>query len=70
MYLQVNASDDDNNLDRVEFCADSTLLGVDREAPYNCSWYPLPVGSHTVTAVAVDRKGAVTAAKVVKVEVR
>jgi len=70
MYLQANASDDDNNLDRVEFYAGSMLLGVDRDAPYNYSWYPLPVGTHTVTAVAVDRKGAVTAAKVVKVEVR
>jgi len=70
MYLQANASDDDNNLDRVEFYADSTLLGVDRDAPYNYSWYPLPVGSHTVTAVAVDKQGAVAAGRVVKVEVR
>lgn len=45
---------------RVEFYAGGTLLGIVTTAPYNFSWATPVLGTHSVTAVAVDGQGAQT----------
>ncbi len=56
--LAATASDD-RSLARVDFYADSTLIGSDSTAPYSAAWDSSGVaeGAHTLRAVAVDASG-------------
>jgi chitodextrinase len=53
---------DDLDLNRVEFYADSTLIGVSTAAPYGLNWdtYGKPNGSHVISAKAIDGSGNVS----------
>jgi RHS repeat-associated protein len=44
----------------VDFYVDGTLTGTAASAPYTFSWSSPSIGTHTVTAVAVDSQGAST----------
>ncbi len=48
----------------VEFYADGVAIGSDATAPYTCLWIVNGVGSHTLTAKAVNLQGAFTNASV------
>ncbi|WP_163868092.1 Ig-like domain-containing protein [Myxococcus eversor] len=53
--VTLNASATDNvGVARVEFYDGATLLGADTTSPYSFSWANPSLGSHTVTAKAVD----------------
>ena len=67
--LQATAGDSDGTVARVEFYADGVKLVDDTSAPYSASWSAATVGSHTLTAVAVDDKGASTTSAAVTVTV-
>ena len=56
LQITVNVSDEDNNLEKVEFYNHNDLLGVSTVAPYNFTW-DVPDGCHMLTARAVDRAG-------------
>ncbi|HMO46574.1 MAG TPA: Ig-like domain-containing protein [Rubrivivax sp.] len=56
--LQATAADSDGTVARVEFYANGVKLGEDLNAPYTYSWGAAGLGSHTLTAVAVDNGGA------------
>lgn len=42
-------------IQRVEFLADGQLIGVANSAPWSLAWSDATVGSHDVTAVAIDQ---------------
>jgi hypothetical protein len=66
------AAQDAGGLDRVQFKVDGTDIGAaDRTAPYSVPWASIDVtnGTHTLTAVAVDRAGLQTTSVGVPVDV-
>jgi RHS repeat-associated protein len=65
--LFANASDPENHLAGVEFYVDGQLLDSDSDAPFSASWIPATVGSHVLTAVAVDEIGQQTVSAAVNV---
>jgi hypothetical protein len=68
--LAATASDD-KGVASVTFAVDGTQVSTDTTAPYTGSWdtTALPVGSHTLTATAVDTSGNTTTSAVVHVSV-
>jgi YVTN family beta-propeller protein len=67
--LAANAADADGSVARVEFYEDSKLLGSDTTAPFTFTWTPGTVGSHQITAQAVDKEGGAAKSKPVNVTV-
>ncbi len=59
VVFQANASDADGNVLRVEFYLDGSYLGEDLASPYMNNW-TATVGSHSITAIAVDNEGSST----------
>ena len=56
--LGASATDADGTIAKVDFYANTTLIGTATTAPYRLSWTGVPVGSYTLTAVASDDEGA------------
>lgn len=56
--LAATASDGDGSVARVEFHYDYGALGTDTSSPYALAWNSPYVGTFTLTARAVDNKGA------------
>jgi len=54
--LQANASDPDDAIAAVRFYNGAELLAVDTAAPWQTDW-DAPIGTHHITAVAVDARG-------------
>jgi len=52
------AHDEDGIVSRVEFKEGNTLLGSSTRSPYTVNISSLPVGMHTITAIAYDNDGA------------
>jgi hypothetical protein len=67
--LSASASDSDGSVTRVEFYAGLVKIGEDVSAPYSVNWSSAPVGSHLLTAVAIDNAGASTTSTAVLVTV-
>ncbi len=57
--LAASATDSDSAIAKVDFFANSSLIGTDPSPPYTFTWSAAP-GSHTLTAVAEDQFGART----------
>src|SRR5690606_6268055 len=68
--IAANASDTDGSVQRVEFFAGSTSLGVDTTAPYAMTWNNAPVGNHSLTALAIDDDNASRRSAAVSITVR
>jgi len=58
--VNATASDSDGTVARVDFFADSTLLGTAATSPYSVPWNNVGPGSYTLTAKAIDSSGAAT----------
>jgi len=58
--LQATAADVDGTISKVTFYDGGTLVAETTVAPYTYDYFPAAVGSHTLTAVAVDNGGAST----------
>lgn len=54
------ANDPDGSVVRVEFYADGTKVGEDSDAPYAATWTNAPIGTYTLSAVAIDNHGLAT----------
>ena len=67
--IAATASDRDGTVSRVDFYADSTLLGTDASSPYAFTWSDAAPGTYALTARAVDSTGAVTTSAAVTVTV-
>lgn len=66
--LAATASDSDGVVSKVDFFLNSIFVGSDATAPYQLNWKCIP-GLFTVSAKAVDNKGAVTSANPLTVTV-
>ena len=56
--ISANASDSDGTISRVDFYQGTTLLGTRTAAPYTITWSGVAAGSYSLTAQAVDNRGA------------
>lgn len=68
--FDVEASDPDGVITKVEFYAGSTLLHTDTFAPYSFYWRPASRGTQTLTARAYDDGGADTTSDPITVKVK
>jgi len=57
--VEVDASDDEYDIDRVEFYVDGDLLGTDTTVPYSWRWNKLSFFTHNLKAVAYNSNGNV-----------
>lgn len=67
--LSATAADSDGTIAKVEFYDGVTLLNTDISSPYSSLWANPSVGSHTLTAIATDDKGASTTSSAVSITV-
>jgi subtilisin family serine protease/predicted Rdx family selenoprotein len=67
--LSATAYDPDGTIAQVNFFAGTTLIGTDVAPPYTLTWSSVPVGTYTLTAVAVDNSGASTTSNGATVQV-
>jgi regulation of enolase protein 1 (concanavalin A-like superfamily) len=67
--LAANASDPENQLTKVEFFRDGTLIGTDATAPYSFSWTNVAAGTYSLTAKAYDNGGGIGTSTAVGVTV-
>ncbi len=67
--ITAEASDVEGNVTKVEFYSGSIFLGEDTEAPYSFTWNYLPVGTHTLTAIATDNNNAISTSDEVSIRV-
>ena len=67
--LAANASDPENQLAKVEFFRDGTLIGTDTTAPYSFSWTNVAAGTYSLTAKAYDNAGGIGTSTAVGVTV-
>lgn len=67
LTINVTADDSDGFVTKVQFYRGATLLGEDTTSPYSFIWASPTVGSHTLTAVAVDNDMASTTSAAVSV---
>jgi hypothetical protein len=70
IVVTANASDVDGSVARVDFFANGSPVGSSSTAPYSATINNPPLGSYTLTAVAVDNLGAGTTSSPVHVTVQ
>lgn len=68
LVLQATASDD-GSIAKVEFYADGAKIGEATSAPYEFIWADVRVGTHQITARAVDNLGATASSTVSEIRV-
>lgn len=56
--INVTATDSDGSVTQVLFYAGASLLGLDTTSPYAFTWSNVSTGSYSLTARAVDNRGA------------
>lgn len=59
IQIKATASDPDGKIRYVEFYANNIKIGEDFKSPYQYTWSDITEGLHTLTAKAVDHKGAI-----------
>jgi len=67
--LEAAATDADGTVSTVEFYAGTTRLGADTAAPFQYDWTGAAPGAYSVTARAVDNRGAATVSAPIAVRV-
>jgi regulation of enolase protein 1 (concanavalin A-like superfamily) len=67
--VAASAADVDNNLSRVDFYANGTLIGSDTSSPYSIGWSNVAAGTYSLTAIARDSAGATRTSSAVSVTV-
>ena len=69
IQFNVDASDSDGTINKVEFFNGSTKLGEDLTSPYSFTWSNVQAGAYTLTAKATDNASAATTSTAVNVTV-
>jgi hypothetical protein len=67
--VAASASDSDGTVVRVDFYAESTLIGTDTTSPFSVTWNDVSAGSYQLTAVARDNAGSTTTSAAVNITV-
>lgn len=70
LIVSASASDSDGTVSRVDFYAGTALIGSDSTSPFSATWNSTPLGTHSLTAVAVDNAGASTSSAPVSVTIK
>jgi len=70
LVITASASDSDGSISKVEFYDGISLLSSDILSPYSYSWSGVPVGVHTITAIATDDDGASKTSTAVSITVQ
>ncbi len=55
--IEIDASDEDSGIDRVEFYIDGKFIAADTSEPYSLTWGSFAFFEHTIKTVAVDNYG-------------
>ncbi|GAL85233.1 hypothetical protein MYP_2462 [Sporocytophaga myxococcoides] len=63
--IDVDATDSDGSVIKVEFYSGEVLIGTDLAAPFSYTMSELPVGTYFITAKATDDKGETTTSSAV-----
>ena len=66
--ITANATDADGTITKVEFFDGTTIVGEDVTAPFSFAFTPL-VGTHSLTAKAIDNLGATTTSAAVSITI-
>jgi hypothetical protein len=69
IVFTADASDPDGTIASVQFRLFGNVVGTDNTAPYEFAWTNANVGFFTVSAVAIDNKGATTATTAITISV-
>ena len=69
ILLTANASDSDGNISKVQFYANTLLVGTDTTYPYSVEWTPTSVANYSLEARATDNDGNVVASAAVAIPV-
>jgi hypothetical protein len=67
--ISANAADSDGSISQVRFFDGSTLISTDATAPYSVTLTTSTLGTHILTAVAIDNSGASTTSAAVSITV-
>jgi hypothetical protein len=67
--IEATAKDQDGSITKVMFFSGDYKIGEKNSPPYSVSWDDAPVGTHSLTAVAIDNNNATSVSSVVKVNV-
>ena len=67
LNITATASDTDGTISKVEFYQGATKLGEDTSAPYAYSWASVPLGTYSLTAVAIDNDAGTNTSAAVSV---
>ena len=62
VVINATAIDSDGSIASVEFFVDNVSIGKDNSFPYSINWNSV-VGTHKITAIAIDNKGLTTTSK-------
>jgi phosphatidylserine/phosphatidylglycerophosphate/cardiolipin synthase-like enzyme len=65
--ISANAADSDGTVARVDFFANGALVGSDATAPFSITWSVSAPGTKSLTAQAVDNRGASTTSSPVSI---
>ncbi|MCR6639100.1 MAG: Ig-like domain-containing protein [Sporocytophaga sp.] len=65
VIINVDATDSDGSVAKVEFYSEDLLIGTDLAAPYSYTMSDLSVGTYSITAKATDNNGGTTTSSVV-----
>ncbi|MBD3343555.1 MAG: DUF5107 domain-containing protein, partial [Chitinivibrionales bacterium] len=57
LTIGADAFDGDGSVEKVEFFANGISLGADNTSPYEIVWHKIPMGVHSLAAVATDNTG-------------
>ena len=67
--INVDASDSDGSIGRVDVYADNTFIGSDNSAPFEVTWNNVGSGNYVLTAEATDNRGATATSAEVNISV-
>jgi hypothetical protein len=68
--IEASATDTDGKVTAVYFYVNNVAIGTDTTGPYSFSWKPPSRGTFSISAVAVDNKGATTRSSPVTLTLR
>jgi hypothetical protein len=69
LTLSANASDPDGSITKIEFLANSVVIGEATQPPLTALWTPATAGTYAITARATDNSGGVASSAPVQITV-
>ncbi len=67
--INASASDSDGSISEVRFFVDQKLIASDTSSPFSATWSSGTKDTYTLTAIAIDNRGAVTASAPISIKI-